>query len=252
MVLCIARIQSACSRTTRAAGITSWQAGPRTPLRRSSAVGSGCTRAYPVNQHRCSRRGPCAEPPLWDAPRPGSLLAGIRWLFLATLFCEMWLTPSAAFVGRASADQTSARSVHGTRHEHTDPGTQLHLGHDDCALSIVRALAVARWASPPVEAPGGGVMDAAPGSPGGRTLRLAAFACSYLATAGPEHHRSLTNRARGRISGGSGPVPWQAPATQHQQRGRSREQPSEHVAHKHQTSKTGGAGRRPQDVVRGH
>jgi hypothetical protein len=46
-------------------------------------------------------------------------------------------------------------------------------------------------------------------------LRLAAFACSYLATAGPEHHRSLTNHARGRIAGGSGPVPWQAPATPH-------------------------------------
>jgi hypothetical protein len=71
---CIARTQSACSRTTRAAGITSWQVGPRAPLRRSSAVGSGCTRASPVNQHRCSRRGPCAEPPLWDAPRPGSPL----------------------------------------------------------------------------------------------------------------------------------------------------------------------------------
>jgi hypothetical protein len=119
----------------------------RTP-RRSSAVGSGCTRASPVNQRGCSRRGPCAEPPLWDAPRPGSLLAGIRWLFLATLFCEMWLTPSAAFVGRASAYQTSARSVHGTRHEHRYPGTQLHLGHDCCALLIVRALAVAAVGQP--------------------------------------------------------------------------------------------------------
>jgi len=186
----------------------------RTP-RRSSAVGSGCTRAYPVNQRGCSRRGPCAEPPLWDAPRPGSPYAGTRWLFLATLFCETWLTPPAAFVGRVSAHQTSVRSVHGTRHEHTYSGTQLHLGHDCCTLSIVRVLAVALWASPPVGAPGGGVMDAAPGSPGGRALRLAAFACSHLATAGPEHHRSLSTRARGRISGGSVPVPWQAPATPH-------------------------------------
>jgi hypothetical protein len=148
MVLCIARTQSACSRTTRADQGQPWQAGPHAPLRRSSAVGSGCTRASPVNQRGCSRRGPCAEPPLWDAPRPGSLLAGIRWLFLATLFCEMWLTPSAAFVGRASADQTSARSVHGTRHEHRYPGTQLHLGHDCCALAIVRALAVAAVGQP--------------------------------------------------------------------------------------------------------
>jgi hypothetical protein len=51
-------------------------------------------------------------------------------------------------------------------------------------------------------------------------------------------HRSLTISVRGRISGGSVPVPWQAPATPHQQRGRSREQPSEHVAHKHRPANT--------------